>query len=45
MTKLIDSIDPEIIVRIGLLITVLGFFTMAIGFLIWLCGEMLRACL
>ena len=38
MTKLIDSIDPEIIVRIGLLITVLGF-------LIWLCGEMPRACL
>lgn len=45
MERLIDSIDPETIVKIGFLMVVLGFFIMTIGFLIWLCGAILRDCL
>ena len=45
MNRLIDSIDSETIVKIGMIIAVLGFFLVMLGLLIALCGEMLRDCL
>ena len=45
MNRLIDSIDSETIVKIGMIIAVLGFFLVMLGLLIALCGEMLKDCL
>lgn len=41
MNRLIDSIDPETVMRFGMIICILGFFLMALGFLIAICGVML----
>lgn len=45
MNRLIDGIDPETIMKIGMIIGVLGFFLVMLGFLISICGVMLGDCL
>ena len=41
MTRLIDSIDTETIMRIGIIICILGFFLAMLGLLIAVCVVML----
>ncbi len=41
MTRLIESIDFETIIRVGEILCVLGFFIMMLGLLIMLCTVML----
>lgn len=43
--RLIDSINIEAIVNVGIVISVLGFFLVMLGLLISLCGVMLGDCL
>ncbi len=40
MPRIIENIDPEMIVRTGIFTIIIGFFLMMLGFAVVLCGIM-----